>query len=387
MNDSHIKRYLSLDLSDGQSCFLWGARKTGKSTFLKERYPTAVYVDLLKADDYATYVKEPARLRHSLQDIHENKIIVIDEIQKIPILLDEVHYMIEENKNFQFILCGSSNRRLKVPGTNLLGGRALRYQFVPLCYPEINKLDWKRIFNHGLIPSHYTADNPEARIASYIHDYLLTEVHVEAALRRKDTFARFVNILGFSQGETINFSNIARDCGVDSKTVRTYFEILEDMYIGYFVYPFRKKSKRRTIQEMPKFYIFDTGIASYLKNFRFKEMTGTEAGKAFEHYIYLELMAYKLLNQKRDDITYWRTSDGLEVDFVVQDLAIEVKISNSLRSSDLKGLKAFGEDFDHQLHVVSFTPMKLNFELGQKKVTIWPVEEFLMNLWAGKLWK
>ncbi len=387
MIDGHIKRHLKLDLSDGQSCFLWGARKTGKSTFLKERYPDAIYVDLLKANDYETYMKEPASLRHSLRDIHENKIVVIDEIQKIPILLDEVHCMMETYKNLQFILCGSSNRRLKVPGINLLGGRALRYQFVPLCYPELKKLDWGRIFNHGLIPSHYLANNPEARIASYIHDYLLTEVHVEAALRKKDTFSRFIDILGFSQGETINFSNIARDCGVDYKTIRTYFEILEDMYIGYFVYPFRKKSKRRTIQEMPKFYIFDTGIASYLKRFKFKDMIGTEVGKSFEHYMYLELMAYKLLNQKREDITYWRTSDGLEVDFVVQNLAIEVKLSKSLHTSDLKGLRVFGEDFNHQLHVVCFSPIKLTMELDQKKITIWPVEEFLMALWEGKLWQ
>ena len=387
MNDRYIKRHLTLDLSHNQSCFLWGARKTGKSTFLKECYSTALYVDLLKANDYEAYMRDPASLRYSLQDTNESKVIIIDEIQKIPILLDEVHYMIEANKNLQFILCGSSCRRLKMPGINLLGGRALRYQFVPFCYPELNTLDWKKIFNRGLIPSHYLADNAEARIASYIHDYLLTEVHVEAALRRKDTFSRFVDILGFSQGETINFSNIARDCGVDYKTARTYFEILEDMYIGYFVYPFRKKSKRRTIQEMPKFYIFDTGIASYLRRFQFKDMLGVEAGKAFEHYIYLELMAYKLLNQKRDDITYWRTSDGLEVDFVVQDLAIEVKISKSPRSHDLKGLKVFGEDFNHQLHVVCFVPLKQTIKFGEKKITLWPVEEFLIHLWEGKLWQ
>lgn len=387
MNSDNIKRYLTLDLPKGQSCFLWGARKTGKSTFLKEHYPTALYINFLEVDTYNAYLKNPSCLRHSIDDIHEEKTIIIDEVQKIPIFLNEIHCLIETCKNFRFVLCGSSSRSLRVPGVNLLGGRALRYQFVPLCYPEINKLDWKRIFNHGLIPSHYLEDNPEAKIASYIHDYLLTEVHVEAIIRKKDTFARFVDILGFSQGEVINFSNIARDCGVGYKTVRSYFEILEDMYIGYFVYPFRGKSKRQTIQEMPRFYLFDTGIASYLRNFRFKEMTGTEAGKAFEHYIYLELMAYKLLNRKRDDITYWRTKEGLEVDFVVQNLAIEVKISDSLRSSDLKGLKAFGEDFDHQLHVICFTPMKLNFELGQKRVIIWPVEEFLTNLWAGRLWQ
>ncbi len=382
----NIRRYLTLDLPKGQSCFLWGARKTGKSTFLHEQFPTALYIDLLEADNYEAYFRDPSRLRRNLQEVQEDKVIVLDEIQKIPILLDEVHCMIERHKNLQFILCGSSSRRLKVPGVNLLGGRAWRYLFVPFCYPELKTLDWSRIFNHGLIPAHYFSDHPQRALASYIHDYLLTEVHIEASLRKKDTFGRFIDVLGFAQAEVINFSNIARDCGVDSKTVRTYFEILEDMYLGYFVYPYRKISKRQTMQEMPKFYLFDTGIASYLKRFKFTDMRGAEAGKAFEHYIFLELMAYKLLNHKRDEIQYWRTKDGHEVDFVLHNLAIEVKMTKFVDRSDLKGLSVFSEDYSHDLHLISLEPTKNIMTVNNKKVTIWPVQEFLEQLWAGELW-
>ena len=325
-----VNRYLELALPKGQSCFLWGARKTGKSTFLKEKYPNAIYIDLLQADVFQGYLKEPERIRHEVIDFEDPTIIIIDEIQKVPALLDEVHGLIESKKNLQFILCGSSSRKLKYSGANLLGGRAWRYQFVPFCYPELKELDWEKIFNRGLIPEHYFSNHADKHIAAYVYDYLLTEVHYEANLRKRDTFAKFIDILGFSQGEVISFSNIARDCGIDHKTARTYFEILEDMYIGYFVHPYRKVSKRQTLQSMPKFYLFDTGVASYLKRYHFQELRGEEAGRAFEHYIFLELMAYKLLNGKREEITYWRTKEGYEVDFVIENWAIEVKISKVL---------------------------------------------------------
>lgn len=260
----YLQRYLSLDLPKGQSCFLWGARKTGKSTFLKERFKGSLYIDLLQADVYQAYFREPHRLRQELLALPPNAPVILDEVQKVPMLLDEVHGLIEAQKGFQFILCGSSARRLKSSGANLLGGRAWRTMFVPFCYPELKTLNWMRIFNHGLIPSHYMSDNPEKSLASYLYDYILTEVQFEANLRKRDTFVRFLDALGFCHGEMINYSNIARDCGVDSKTVRTYFEILEDMYLGYFLPPYRSTMSRQTIQEAPKFYLFDTGIAHYL---------------------------------------------------------------------------------------------------------------------------
>lgn len=382
-----VRRYLNLKLPQGQSCFLWGARKTGKSTYLKENFPAALYIDLLQADIFQRYMREPQTLRQEVAVFTKPTIIIIDEVQKVPLLLDEVHGLIESSKQLQFILCGSSARRIKSMGGNLLGGRAWRAMFVPFCYAELKELNWSRIFNHGLVPSHYFSEHPEKSLAAYLYDYVLTEVQLEANIRKRETFARFLDVLGFAQGEMLSYTNIARDCGVDSKTVRTYFEILEDMYLGYFLYPYREISKRQTIQETPKFYLFDTGVASYLRRFHFKEMRGPEAGKAFEHYIFLELVAYKLLNNKRDEITYWRTKDGKEVDFIIPGMAFEVKISTPIQKSDLSGLLAFGEEHLCSLNVISHEPRKRVISIDSKNITIWPVQEFLSCLWGGRLWE
>lgn len=384
---SIIKRFLSFSLPLGQSCFLWGARKTGKSTFLKSHFQESTYIDLLQADVYQTYLRSPHNLRQEIQARSSHpSLIIIDEVQKVPALLDEVHSLIESHKSLQFILCGSSARRLKSTGANLLGGRAWRYMFVPFCYPELKELNWDRIFNHGLVPSHYFSDFPQKNLASYLYDYLLTEVQFEANLRKRDSFARFLDALGFCHGEMLNFSNIARDCGVDGKTVRTYFEILEDMYLGYFLYPYRSRINRQTIQEVPKFYLFDTGIANYLKRYEYKEMKGEEAGKSFEHYIFLELMAYKLLMEKRDLIHYWRTKEGYEVDFVIQDQAFEVKISTPIEKKHLKGLLLFGEYYKAKLNVISLEQRKRVMKIDDQEVLIWPVQEFLQELWSNNIW-
>jgi predicted AAA+ superfamily ATPase len=242
--------------------------------------------------------------------------------------------------------------------------------FVPFCYPELKTLEWKRIFNHGLIPNHYFSEFPQKSLASYLYDYLLTEGQFEANLRKRDSFARFLETLGFCQGEMINFSNIARDCGVDGKTVRTYFEILEDMYLGYFLYPYRARINRQIIQEVPKFYLFDTGIVNYLKRYEFKEMRGEEAGKSFEHYVFLELMAYKLLTEKRDPLNYWRTKEGYQVDFVVQDQAFEVKISTPIEKKHLKGLLLFGEYYKAKLHVISLELRKRILTIDGQVITV-----------------
>jgi predicted AAA+ superfamily ATPase len=381
-----FKRYLSLNLPEGQSAFLWGGRKTGKSTFLKEAFPKALHIDLLRADVFQHYVRRPQGLREELKSITDPFTVIVDEVQKIPILLDEIHGLIEDKKNLQFILCGSSARKLKQTGANLLGGRAWRYMFVPLCYPELKELNWDFIFNRGLIPSHYLSPSTEQNLTAYLYDYILTEVHAEANIRKRETFTRFLDILGFCHGTMINFSNIARDCGVSSKTVMTYFEILEDMYLGYFLRPYRTRSSRQIIQETPKFYLFDTGLANYLKRYTFKEMRGMDAGASFEHYVFLELMAYKLLTAKRDSIYYWRTKDKHEVDFIIQDMAFEVKISTPIEKKDLKNLVVFAEENKASLHVISLEPRKRIMTCDNKEVTIWPIQEFLEELWSHTLW-
>ncbi len=383
----HFKRYLTFHLPDQQSAFLWGARKTGKSTFLKEKFPTAVYIDLLRADVYQGYLRKPEKLREEFRGFTDPLTIIIDEVQKVPILLDEIHGLIEDRKNLQFILCGSSARRLRQPGVNLLGGRAWRFMFLPLCYPEIQELNWSHIFNRGLIPSHYVSPSWEKNLAAYLYDYVLTEVHLEADIRKKESFARFLDVLGFCHGTLINYTNIARDCGVNSKTVMTYFEILEDMYLGYFLRPFRSRSSRQIVQKTPKFYLFDTGVANYLKRYEFKEMRGADAGASFEHYVFLELMAYKLLTDKRDNIFFWRTKEKHEVDFIVQDMAFEVKISTPIEKNDIKNLLIFAQDHAMSLHIISLEHRKRVMREGTKEVTVWPIQDFLEALWGGDLWK
>ncbi|MGX6959715.1 MAG: ATP-binding protein [Rickettsia endosymbiont of Pentastiridius leporinus] len=190
-----------------------------------------------------------------------------------------------------------------------------------------------------------------------------------------------------SNGELINYSNIARDCGVDAKTVRTYFEILEDMYLGYHLYPYRSRSKRQIITQMPKFYLFDTALANYLRKYEYREMIGSDAGRAFEHYVFLELIAYKYLNEKRDELFYWRTKEGYEVDFIFQDNAIEVKISSFIQKNHLKGLLEFSKDSDFKLHVVSLEKTSRIINIDNKEITIWPIRDFLDALWSNNIWK
>ena len=384
----HINRYLKIELPKGQSCFLWGARKTGKSTYLKEQFPKSMCINLLQADVYQRYSRNPERLREEIRAQNNNvSTIIIDEVQKVPLLLDEIHYLIETIKNVSFVLCGSSVRRLKSSGTNLLGGRAWRYLFQPLCYQELKKLDWRKIFNHGLIPSHYlSTDKIEKFLASYLYDYILPEVQFEANLRKRETFARFMEVIGISNGEMIKYSNIARDCGIDAKTVKVYFEILEDMYLGYQLYPFKSKVKRQVITETSKFYFFDTGLANYLRQYEYNGMVGVEAGKSLEHYIFLELVAYKNLCEKRDQIFYWRTKEGYEVDFVVQEQAFEVKLSNSVNKSHFKGLIEFNKDHNFKLNVICLEPKKRVTVIDGKEIIIWPVQEFLEMLWSHEIW-
>ena len=223
--------------------------------------------------------------------------------------------------------------------------------------------------------------------SNLVFDYILPEVQFEANLRKKENFAKFLEVLGFCQGELINYSNIARDTGVDSKTVRSYFEILIDMYLGYYIYPYNKRSKRQVISNMPKFYLFDTGIANYLRRYEYQEMVGEETGRAFEHYILLELMAYKLLSDLRDDIYFWRTKEGYEVDFILQNHAFEVKISTPIQKSHLKGLLEFSKEHPHNLHVISLEPRKRVMRIENKEVTVWPVQMFLEQMWKNYIFR
>ena len=365
-----------------ESLFLWGARQTGKSTLLKELYPDALWFDLLKSDVFRRYVSEPEQFREVVLADTSNRLVVVDEIQKIPALLDEVHWLMV-NQGRRCILSGSSARKIIRSGANLLGGRALRYELLPLSYSEIPEFDLLKALNSGLLPRHYTSQNPKPLLDAYVGSYLQEEISAEAKIRNMQSFTQFLRAAAFSNGEMVNFSNIGSDCGVSHNTVREYFQIIQDTLIGRFVPSFQKKPKRRVILS-PKFFYFDLGIAGHLLK-RGEVEPGSEAfGNAFEHFIYQELYAHTQYSGKQYPIAYWRTTSQMEVDFILGDheVAIEVKSTSNVQSHHLKGLKGFSEEYSvKKLIVVSSDPA----ERKMGDITVMPWKIFLDRLWAGEI--
>lgn len=382
------QRLLPIDLPAGQSAFLWGPRKTGKSTLLRERFPNAIHFDLLDTRLMLELTGAPWRLRERVQASDaaaRSAPIVVDEVQKVPALLDEVHGLIE-NEGWRFVLCGSSARKLKRGRANLLGGRAWRFALHPLVWREIPDFDLLRALNQGLVPSHYLATNPRRALAGYVQDYLKEEVFNEGLTRNVAAFARFFEALAFSHGELLNFSSIARDCGVDSKTVREYFQILVDTLLGVFVEPFARHRSRAIITQAPKFYLFDVGVAGHIAGRRIASAAGVEFGRALEHFVLMELLAYRSYQEQDFPIRFWRTKSGLECDFVLGrsgSVAIEVKGSDNVQPRDLKGIAAFAEEHEPRLAVVVCNePAPRRTAAG---IQVLPWREFLEQLWDGRI--
>ncbi|OQW97066.1 MAG: hypothetical protein BWK74_07125, partial [Desulfobacteraceae bacterium A6] len=335
------KRLFEINLPPGKSAFLWGPRKVGKTYWISRNLPGVEIIDLLKTDIWAEYISRPALLRERYQN-HKG-LIVIDEVQKIPPLLDEVHWLIE-NKALSFLLTGSSARKLRRGHANLLGGRAWRRTMTPLSYMEVTDFNLERIMISGLLPSHYLSPDPVEDLRSYVADYLKEEVISEALTQNIPAFNEFLRVAAITSSELINYVNIARETGVSHKVVRTYFDILEDTYLGFRIPPWKKSRKRRMIIT-EKFYLFDVGVANYLARHRPK-IGSPEFGKAFEHYILMELKAYQAYRNPDWPISFWRTSTGREVDFIMGDkeLAMEIKGSSRIHEGDIGSLQALLED-------------------------------------------
>lgn len=368
--------------SEGESLFLWGARQTGKSTLLKTLFPNALWFDLLLSDVYERLSKQPSILRETILADRGNKLVIIDEIQRIPELLNEVHWLIS-NHNTRFILSGSSPRKIIRGGSNLLGGRALRYELYPLVSNEIPDFDLLKALNNGLMPRHYVASHAKKLISAYIGNYLKDEIAAEAKIRNIQSFSRFLEAAAFSNGEMVNYANIASDCGVSPPTVKEYFQILEDTLIGRFVPSYQKKPKRRVITA-PKFYFFDMGIVNYLLK-RGEIQFGSEVfGNAFEHFIYNEIFAHSRYSGKEYPIHYWRTASQIEVDFILgeNEIAIEVKSTTNVSSRHIKGLKSFAEEYKNkQLILVCNEPLPRLID----DVLVLPWNVFLERLWGGEI--
>lgn len=368
-----------LDIQD-DSVFLWGARQVGKSTLVKKLFPDAKVYDLLKSDEYSRLLRKPQLLREELVSYDETKIVIIDEIQKIPSLLDEVHWLIV-NRGIRFILCGSSARKLKRVGTNLLGGRALPVMLFPFVSAEISDFNLFRAINNGMIPRHYMVQNPQKRLEAYIGVYLKEEIQEEAVVRQLSSFNRFLDVAAQCDGEMINYTNIAQDCGVSATTIKEYFNILEQTLIGYMIPAFTSSKKRRAITTK-KFYYFDVGVVNYLLNRSNLQPGSIDFGHAFEHFMIQEIVAYLSYYEKREKLSYWRTANGYEVDAIIGDarVAIEFKSSEEVQSKHTKGLKAFEEDFPDARKIIVSLDCNKRILNG---IEVIPALEFLQMLWNG----
>lgn len=382
MKSTYFERILDLNATlKSKSAFLFGPRSTGKSTLIKHQLKPDFSYDLLDPQVCIPLIKSPGILFQELGHL-QNQLVVIDEIQKIPALLDDVHRLIFHSKH-RFLLTGSSARKIKRSGVNLLGGRARELFFFPLTSHEIPKFDLMRLLNHGGLPDIYLSNEPNDDLRAYVNLYLKEEIAAEALTRNLEAFAQFFDAIALNNGEELHFQNIANDTMMSAKTIQNYIQILEDTLVGFSV-PAFKASRRRKAIVRSKFFLFDLGVTNHLAR-RGKIEKGSELfGKAFEHFIALELRAALRLLKCDHGLSYWRTKSGFEVDFILgKKIAIEVKTTENITDKHLRGLRALKEENMIERYVViASVPRKRTTTDG---IEILPWQSFLEQLWSGKL--
>jgi len=333
----------------GQSFFLFGPRGTGKSTWLRKHFPKAYYIDLLAPEAFRNFSARPERLQEICAARHSGDTIVIDEIQKLPELLGVVHQIIEERKELRFILTGSSARKLKNAGVDLLAGRALVRAMHPFMGAELGALfSLSEALATGLVPLVFDSSNKKDRLAAYTGLYIKEEVQLEGLVRNIGSFNRFLESVSFSHGCVLNLSDVARDCQVKRKTVEGYISILEDLMLAFKVNIFSKRAKRH-LSAHPKFFYFDAGVFRAIRPTGPLDSASEIDGAALEGLVAQHLRAWINYRGDSGDLYFWRTKSGVEVDFVVygQDIfcAFEVKNSKKVNSKMLKGLISFNDDY------------------------------------------
>lgn len=381
-----LDRALSLPEPGDETFFLWGPRQVGKSTLLKATYPEARLLDLLKADEYRRYLHRPEALREELAGSSEPvTFVVVDEVQKVPALLDEIHWL-HENRGVRFALCGSSARKVRRGGANLLGGRAVRLRLHGLVSVELGEgLDLDRLLNHGTLPAIHRSSRPRRLLDAYVGDYLKEEVAAEGLSRNLPAFAEFLHVAALSDTQLVSFAALGRECGVSSHTARSWFEVLDDTLLGTWLPAWRRRPKRRTIGA-PKWYFADVGVVNHLARRGWMESGSELYGKAFESWIHHELRAFIDYRERYDELSYWRLAGGTEVDFVVGDMrvAIEAKAKGRVGTRALRGLRALQADHPEveRRLVVSLEPVRRRTEDG---IEILPWRAFAAELWGGGL--
>ncbi|MBM4394634.1 MAG: ATP-binding protein [Deltaproteobacteria bacterium] len=375
----YLPRLLDLEqrLKD-RSCFLFGPRQTGKSTLIRRTLARARVYNLLDSRVFLALARRPSLIREELGP--DDRLVVIDEVQKLPELLDEAHLLIEE-RGVRFLLTGSSARKLKRAGTNLLGGRARTLAMHPLVFKEVADFDLLRAVNHGLLPSIYLSPSPDDGLRAYAGTYLREEVAAEAALRNIPAFGRFLEVAAICNGAILNHSRIASDAEVARSTVQEYFQILFDTFIASTLPAWRRTAKRKPIATS-KLYFFDPGVVRILRNEGEIRARSPAFGHAFETFLFHELRTCLDYRGGGGALAYWRSTSNYEVDFVVNDVtAIEVKASGNVAERDLAGLRALREEgLLRDYVVVSLVDRPRTID----GIRILPWREFLERVWAGE---
>ncbi|MBI4266629.1 MAG: ATP-binding protein [Acidobacteria bacterium] len=364
-----------------RSLFLLGPRQTGKSTLLRQTFPEARYVDLLEANTFRELSAYPESLRQSLAP--HDRLIIIDEVQKLPVLLDEAQALIDRNKALRFVFTGSSARKLKRGRANLLAGRAWFSRLHPLVSVEVSHRALDRRLTFGSLPAVFDSADPREDLKAYVGGYLQEEIRAEGLVRSIESFSRFLEVAALTNTHLLNYTSVSNDAGIPARTVREHYQMLEDTLIGFQLPPYRRALKRKPVATA-KFYLFDVGVANVLMK-RGEIQPGSELyGSALEHQVFLELRAYLDYRRLDRELTFWRTHAGQEIDFLVGDeIGIEVKASRRIAPADLKGLSAFCEERPLRTKmVVSTEPRERTTDEG---ILVLPATTFFERLWAGDL--
>lgn len=375
-------RYLNLpNLLKRRSYFLLGPRGVGKSTLIEQTLPNAKIYDLLDAIAFQRLARDPTLIS---QETRPDQLVVIDEIQKLPLLLDEVQRLIVKRKQ-TFLLTGSSARKLRKGGANLLAGRAFQACLLPLTSQEIPQFDLLTYLNTTGMPEFYGAAGVHDYLKAYVGTYLQEEIQAEALTRNLSGFIRFLEVIALSNGEEISYVNISNDCGVAARTVEGYFGILDDTLIGFAIKPFLSTKKRKAITRS-KHFLFDIGVVNSLARRGVVKLKSELFGRLFEHFIALELRAFLAYQFIDLPLQYWRSTSHFEVDFIIgNQLAIEVKSTDQVMDKHLKGIRAFKEEgLVHTYAIVSLDPEE---RLTVDGIYIWPWQIFLKKLWSMTLIK
>lgn len=378
------KRQIRLPKPVKRSFFLWGPRQTGKTSLLQKMYPDDPLISLLLNDELMTFKSRPEQLRERVRAIKTN-FIIIDEVQKVPELLNEIHYMIEKDK-IHFGLCGSSARKLKKSHGNLLGGRALRFELYGLTSSELKEdFDLDQVLNRGTLPAIYSSDEYPQLLKSYCADYLKEEIFDEALVRRLSPFSKFLDFAALSDTEILSYETFARDVGVSGPTIRSYFEILSDTLIGSFLPSYTLRPKRKVVAQ-PKFYFSDVGTVNHLAQRGLLQRKSELFGKAFENWIYHELKAYISYSNLNINLSYWKIHNGPEVDFIIGPMkfGIEAKASTSIHSDHLKSLRELKIDYP-QVQKRWVVCLEKHSRTTDDQIEILSVNDFTKKLWSGKL--